>query len=48
MCANESVNSETPVKLSERDSLDHAWSLFAYEWFGETTIGPTVPEAASQ
>jgi hypothetical protein len=48
MCANERVNSEIPVKLSERDSVGHGCSLFAYERFCETTIGPTLAKVASK
>jgi len=48
MCANERVNSEIPVKLSRRDSVDNGCSLFAYERFRETPIGPAVAKAASK
>jgi hypothetical protein len=40
MCANEDINSVIPVKLSPRDSVAHGCSLFAFELFRETTIGP--------
>ncbi len=48
MCANEGINSVTPVKLNQRDSVAHGCSLSAYERIRETTIGPTVAKAASR
>jgi hypothetical protein len=40
MCANEDINSVIPVKFRPRDSVAHGCSLFGFELFRETTIGP--------